>query len=121
MDFIDKTNKRDFKPGVYSYLQKMQQMLKPPKSENQIRYEEEEAKKAKAVEEWTAIEGVKTTYQVVVAASDDAQTVKKSDTVKVHATGIVQETDKKFWSTKDPGQKPFSYKAGVGQVITGWD
>lgn len=24
-------------------------------------------------------------------------------------------------STKDPGQKPFSYQAGVGQVITGWD
>ena len=24
-------------------------------------------------------------------------------------------------STKDPGQKPFSYEAGVGQVITGWD
>ena len=70
MDFIDKTNKRDFKPGVYSYLQKMQQMLKPPKSENQIKYEKEEAKKA--VEKWTTIEGVKTTYQIVVAAPDDA-------------------------------------------------
>ena len=23
---------------------------------------------------------------------------------------------KKFWSTKDPGQSPFSYQAGVGQV-----
>jgi len=34
MDFIDKTNKRDFKPGVYTYLKKMQQMLSPPKSEN---------------------------------------------------------------------------------------
>ena len=41
--------------------------------------------------------------------------------MKVHATGIVQETDKKFWSTKDPGQKPFEYRAGVGGVITGWD
>ncbi len=28
---------------------------------------------------------------------------------------------KKLWDTKDPGQKPFSYKAGVGGVITGWD
>ena len=39
----------------------------------------------------------------------------------VHATGIVKETDKKFWSTKDPGQQPFTYQAGVGGVITGWD
>uniref|UniRef100_A0A7S3JMP9 peptidylprolyl isomerase n=1 Tax=Aureoumbra lagunensis TaxID=44058 RepID=A0A7S3JMP9_9STRA len=33
----------------------------------------------------------------------------------------VKETGKKFWSTKDPGQKPFTYTAGVGGVITGWD
>jgi hypothetical protein len=33
----------------------------------------------------------------------------------------VVETDKKFWSTKDPGQKPFAYQAGVGGVIKGWD
>ena len=39
----------------------------------------------------------------------------------MHATGIVAETGKKFWSTKDPGQEPFTYVAGVGQVITGWD
>ena len=32
-----------------------------------------------------------------------------------------KETGKKFWSTKDPGQQPFAYQAGVGQVITGWD
>ena len=32
-----------------------------------------------------------------------------------------RETDKKFWSTKDPGQQPFTYKAGVGGVIVGWD
>ena len=42
----------------------MQKMLSPPKSENQIKYEEELAKKEKekAVEKWSAIEGVKTTY-----------------------------------------------------------
>tara|TARA_B110001469_G_scaffold36865_1_gene36812 strand:- start:17 stop:205 length:189 start_codon:yes stop_codon:yes gene_type:complete len=34
---------------------------------------------------------------------------------------VVQESGKKFWSTKDPGQQPFSYQAGVGQVIKGWD
>jgi len=43
------------------------------------------------------------------------------DRVTVHATGTVKETGKKFWSTKDPGQKAFTYNAGVAQVITGWD
>ena len=47
--------------------------------------------------------------------------VKKGATVTVHATGVVKETEKKFWSTKDPGQEPFTYQAGVGQVIKGWD
>jgi len=39
----------------------------------------------------------------------------------VHATGVIKESGKKFWSTKDAGQKPFTYQAGVGNVITGWD
>ena len=33
-------------------------------------------------------------------------------------------SDANYWlrrSTKDPGQQPFSYQAGVGQVIKGWD
>ena len=47
--------------------------------------------------------------------------VKKGATVTVHATGVVKESGKKFWSTKDPGQEPFTYQAGVGQVIKGWD
>ena len=47
--------------------------------------------------------------------------VKKGDNVTVHATGVIKETGKKFWSTKDPGQKAFGYTAGVGQVIKGWD
>jgi len=51
----------------------------------------------------------------------DRTQVKAGDTVTVHATGVVKETDKKFWSTKDPGQQPFTYQAGVGGVITGWD
>ena len=37
----------------------------------------------------------------------------------MHAKGTVAETSKVFWSTKDPGQKPFTYDAGVGAVITG--
>ena len=43
--------------------------------------------------------------------------VKKGANVTVHATGVVKETGKKFWSTKDPGQQPFSYQAGVGQGV----
>lgn len=43
------------------------------------------------------------------------------DTVTVHATGVVEETTKTFWSTRDAGERPFTYQAGVGGVITGWD
>lgn len=66
-----------------------------------------------------ALPGYKTTYELVAKGS--GATVTKGAKVTVHATGIVQSTMKKFWSTKDPGQQPFSYTAGVGGVITGWD
>ena len=61
------------------------------------------------------IAGYKTTYEVQKAGS--GASVVKNAKVTVHATGVVKETGKKFWSTKDPGQQPFSYNAGVGQVI----
>ena len=68
---------------------------------------------------WQSITGMKTTYRVVQEGR--APAVAKRASVTVHATGVVRETGKKFWSTKDPGQQPFSYQAGVGKVIPGWD
>ena len=47
--------------------------------------------------------------------------IAAGSTATVHATGVVQESGKQFWSTKDPGQQAFSYQAGVGGVIKGWD
>ncbi|KAL0454358.1 UNVERIFIED_CONTAM: Peptidyl-prolyl cis-trans isomerase FKBP12 [Sesamum latifolium] len=43
--------------------------------------------------------------------------------VTVHCTGFGKDGDlaKKFWSTKDPGQQPFSFQIGQGKVIKGWD
>lgn len=47
----------------------------------------------------------------------------RGNTVTVHCIGFGKNGDMnlKFWSTKDPGQKPFSFKIGLGQVIKGWD
>ena len=43
--------------------------------------------------------------------------------VTVHCTGYGKENDlqKKFWSTRDPGQEPFVFTIGMGQVIPAWD
>eukprot|EP00008_Paramoeba_atlantica_P004437 CAMPEP_0201487328 /NCGR_PEP_ID=MMETSP0151_2-20130828/12243_1 /ASSEMBLY_ACC=CAM_ASM_000257 /TAXON_ID=200890 /ORGANISM="Paramoeba atlantica, Strain 621/1 / CCAP 1560/9" /LENGTH=110 /DNA_ID=CAMNT_0047872329 /DNA_START=26 /DNA_END=358 /DNA_ORIENTATION=- len=46
---------------------------------------------------------------------------QKGQTVTVHCTGIVTDTNKKFWSTKDAGQKAFTFQIGLGKVIKGWD
>mmetsp|Transcript_76216 Transcript_76216/g.247285 ORF Transcript_76216/g.247285 Transcript_76216/m.247285 type:complete len:150 (-) Transcript_76216:106-555(-) len=67
-----------------------------------------------------ALPGYKTTYQILSPGSGGTK-ISKGCNATVHATGVVKETGKKFWSTKDPGQQPFSYQAGVGGVITGWD
>ena len=74
---------------------------------------------ANAVDLPNKIDGMETTYEVL--AEGEGKAVSKSDTVTVHATGIVKETGKKFWSTKDAGQQPFTYQAGVNKVIKGWD
>ena len=65
------------------------------------------------------IPGFKTTF--MIEKPGNGPPVSKGNKVTMHATGVVKETGKKFWSTKDPGQTPFQYTAGVGQVITGWD
>lgn len=43
--------------------------------------------------------------------------------VTVHCTGYGKNGDLSvaFWSTKDPGQQPFTFRIGLGQVIKGWD
>eukprot|EP00747_Dinoflagellata_sp_TGD_P185635 gnl/TRDRNA2_/TRDRNA2_42260_c0_seq1.p1 gnl/TRDRNA2_/TRDRNA2_42260_c0~~gnl/TRDRNA2_/TRDRNA2_42260_c0_seq1.p1 ORF type:complete len:213 (+),score=27.29 gnl/TRDRNA2_/TRDRNA2_42260_c0_seq1:71-709(+) len=69
---------------------------------------------------WNKIRGFKTRYQVLEAGSEGAK-VKKGRTVTVEATGVLQPDGQVFWSTKDPDQKPFTYQAGVGNVIAGWD
>ena len=66
-----------------------------------------------------SIPGIATTYKILKAGSGRA--VQAGNTVTVHATGVVKQTNKKFWSTKDAGQEPFTYQAGVGGVIKGWD
>ena len=68
----------------------------------------------------TPAPGCNGTVYNILAAGEGAS-VKVGATVTVHATGVIKETGKKFWSTKDPGQQPFTYQAGVGQVIKGWD
>ncbi len=39
--------------------------------------------------------------------------------VTVHCTGYGKNGDMnvKFWSTRDPGQQPFTFKIGLGQGI----
>jgi len=66
------------------------------------------------------VDGYDTTFEVVQEGTGD-KLVSKGSNVTVHATGVVKESKYKFWSTKDPGQEPFTYDAGVGGVIVGWD
>lgn len=48
---------------------------------------------------------------------------QRGQEVTVHCTGYGKNNDltQKFWSTKDPGQEPFTFAVGLGQVIKGWD
>lgn len=48
---------------------------------------------------------------------------QRGQNVTVHCTGYGKNRDLAipFWSTKDPGQQPFTFPVGQGQVIKGWD
>jgi peptidylprolyl isomerase len=48
---------------------------------------------------------------------------KTGQKVTVHCTGYGKNNDlnAKFWSTKDPGQQPFTFEIGRGSVIKAWD
>ena len=45
----------------------------------------------------------------------------KNHNFRTHTTRLSETVTCRFWSTKDPGQKAFTYQAGVGGVIKGWD
>jgi peptidylprolyl isomerase len=62
-------------------------------------------------------------YTKTVIRAGNGVLPRRGQTVTVHCTGYGKDRDlsKKFWSTKDPGQEPFSFAVGLGQVIKGWD
>mmetsp|Transcript_2950 Transcript_2950/g.6839 ORF Transcript_2950/g.6839 Transcript_2950/m.6839 type:complete len:118 (-) Transcript_2950:42-395(-) len=66
------------------------------------------------------VNGCETLYEILKEGEGD-KVVEKGNTVTCHAKGVVKETDTKFWSTRDPGQKEFMFQAGIGSVIKGWD
>ncbi|XP_043242756.1 peptidyl-prolyl cis-trans isomerase FKBP12-like [Amphibalanus amphitrite] len=60
--------------------------------------------------------------QKVVLQQGTGQRPNRGDTITVQCTGMLHgDPPKKFWSTTDPGQKPFSFQVGLQKVIAGWD
>ena len=57
-------------------------------------------------------------FEKVILEDGQGLNVPSGATVTVHCTGYGKNGDlkEKFWSTKDPGQEPFTFKVGVGNV-----
>ena len=62
-------------------------------------------------------------YEKKIIREGSGPTPVRGQTVTVHCTGYGKNRDLNvpFWSTKDPGQKPFSFQLGLGNVIKAWD
>ena len=62
-------------------------------------------------------------FTKTIIRAGSGQLPKRGQQVTVHCTGFGKNRDlsQKFWSTKDPGQQPFTFAVGMGQVIKGWD
>ncbi len=61
-------------------------------------------------------------FEKVILEDGQGLNVPPGATVTVHCTGYGKNGDlkEKFWSTKDPGQEPFTFKIGVGNVSLFW-
>jgi len=62
-------------------------------------------------------------FQKQVIREGNGPSPRAGQTVTVHCTGYGKNNNLSmpFWSTKDPGQKPFSFQIGLGRVIKAWD
>lgn len=62
-------------------------------------------------------------YEKTVLREGNGPVPQRGQTVTVHCTGYGKNNDLRvpFWSTKDAGQKPFSFQLGLGCVIPAWD
>ena len=61
-------------------------------------------------------------FEKVILEDGQGLNVPPGATVTVHCTGYGKNGNlkEKFWSTKDPGQEPFTFKIGVGSVSLFW-
>lgn len=59
------------------------------------------------------------TKELIVRGS--GKSPSKGSNVSTQCTGFIASTKSKFWSTLDPGGRPFNFQVGVGMVIRGMD
>ena len=62
-------------------------------------------------------------FQKTILQPGSGPKPQAGQSVTVHCTGYGKNRNlqEPFWSTKDPGQQPFTFSVGLGQVIKGWD